>query len=473
LDNQSWAQQEFANAELGDKRRTQRLARLAEQRCSHPQASFSQACGNNAETKAAYRFYENDSISPSAILSSHQQATQTRMSQESIILAIQDTTELDYTHHPDTKGLGVMHDKEHHGLMMHTTIAVTPQRVPLGVIHQQVWSRPEEDFGKKHKRKQRPISEKESQRWLTSLEVTSNLSKQITQTTQETTVVNIGDREADIYDLFMLSETLSQHLLIRACWNRLVAHPEHYLWTYMESQPDTGRLTITVPRKDNQPSRQAELIVRYAQVTLNPPRRSTKSSSPEVLAPITLWSVFVCEEQPPQGVEPISWLLLSSLPVNSFEEACERVSWYTCRWVIEIYHKVLKSGCRVEERQFEDSDTIKRYLSIDCIVSWRILYLTMLGRDKPELPCTAILEAYEWQSLYCFIHKTNIPPEGPPTLKQVTRWIAQLGGFMGRKGDGEPGVTVLWLGFQRLYDIANSWLIFHLPSSEPRNVGKD
>ena len=218
MDNQSWAQQEFANANLGDKRRTLRLTRLAEQRCSHPrshpQASFSQACGNNAETKAAYRFYENNSISNSAILSSHQQATQTRMSQESIILAIQDTTELDYTHHPATKGLGVMHDKEHHGLMMHTTIAVTPQRVPLGIIHQR--SRPEKDFGKKHKRKQRPINEKESQRWLTSLEVTSNLSKQIPQTT----IVNVGDREADIYDLFMLfmlSETLSQHMLIRAC----------------------------------------------------------------------------------------------------------------------------------------------------------------------------------------------------------------------------------------------------------------
>jgi hypothetical protein len=372
---------------------------------------------------------------------------------------------LDYTHHPATKGLGVMHDKEHHGLMMHTTIAVTPQRVPLGIIHQQVWSRPEQDFGKKHKRKQRPINEKESQRWLTSLESTSNISKQM----PETTIVNIGDREADIYDLFMLSETLSQHLLIRACWDRLVAHPEHYLWSYMEIQPDTGRLTITVPRKDKQPSRQAELIVRYAQVTLNPPKRST----PEILTPITLWSVFVCEEHPPEGVEPISWLLLSSLPVNSFEEACERVSWYTCRWVIEIYHKVLKSGCRVEERQFEDSDTIRRYLSLDCIVSWRILYLTMLGRDKPDLACTAILEAYEWQSLYCFIHKTNIPPEDPPTLRQVTRWIAQLGGFMGRKGDGEPGVTVLWLGFQRLYDIANSWLLFHLPSSEPKIVGKD
>ena len=463
MDNQSWAQQEFANANLGDKRRTQKLAKLAGQRCSHRQASFSQACGNNAETKAAYRFYENNSISPSEILSSHQQATQTRMSQESIILAVQDTTELDYTHHPATKGLGVMHDKEHHGLMMHTTIAVTPQRVPLGIIHQQVWSRPEEDFGKKHKRKQRPINEKESQRWLTSLESTSNISKQM----PETTIVNIGDREADIYDLFMLSETLSQHLLIRACWDRLVAHPEH--WSYMEIQPDTGRLTITVPRKDKQPSRQAELIVRYAQVTLNPPKRST----PEILTPITLWSVFVSEERPPEGVEPISWLLLSSLPVNSFEEACERVSWYTCRWVIEIYHKVLKSGCRVEERQFEDSDTIRRYLSLDCIVSWRILYLTMLGRDKPDLPCTAILEAYEWQSLYCFIHKTNIPPEDPPTLRQVTRWIAQLGGFMGRKGDGEPGVTVLWLGFQGLYDIANSWLLFHLPSSETRNVGKD
>jgi hypothetical protein len=134
---------------------------------------------------------------------------------------------------------------------------------------------------------------------------------------------------------------------------------------------------------------------------------------------------------------------------------------------------VLKDGCRAEERQFEEAENIQRYLALDSVVSWRVLYLTMIGRQMPDLPCSAILEAHEWQALYCFIHKTSKPPDQPPSLRQATRWIGKLGGFMGRKGDGEPGATVLWRGLQRLYDISETWLIFHLPSPESRNVGKD
>jgi len=184
-----------------------------------------------------------------------------------------------------------------------------------------------------------------------------------------------------------------------------------------------------------------------------------------------LYGILATEEESPEGVEPISWLLLTNVLTNTFEESCERIQWYSCRWTIEIYHKVLKDGCRIEERQFEYAENIQRYLSLDMVVSWRVLYLTMLGRDMPELPCTAIFEAHEWQSLYCFIHKTHILPDNPPSLHQVVRWISKLGGFMGRKGDGEPGVTVLWRGLQRLYDISETWLLFHLHSTEPQNCG--
>jgi len=464
-DIQSWAEQEFGNANLGDYRRTQRLIQLAEQRGSQPNASITQSCGDNASAKAAYRFYENEAISITAILSSHLQATQTRMSQESVVLAVQDTTQLDYTHHPATEGLGTLHNKKQQGMLMHATLAVTPERVPLGIIHQQIWTRPAEDYGKKHKRKQLPIQEKESQKWLSSLEATSQMQKQLPQTK----LVSVGDREADVYELFALSHTLSQDVLVRASWDRKVEHPENHLWSFLESQPVAGTLTVTVPRKGKQPARQVELSVRYAKVTLHPPNRP----KPVELAPISLWAVLACEEHPPEGVEAVSWLLLTSTPVNSFQEACQRIQWYTCRWLIEIFHKILKSGCRVEERQFSTAENIQRYLAVDEVVAWRVLYLTMVGRKTPDMPCTAIFEAHEWQGLYCFIHKTNTPPDEPPTLRQVTRWIAQLGGFLGRKRDGDPGVTVLWRGLQRLYDIVDTWLIFHLPSPESGNVGKD
>ena len=196
-------------------------------------------------------------------------------------------------------------------------------------------------------------------------------------------------------------------------------------------------------------------------MTIRPP------SHRKGLKPITLCVILATEEEPPKDVEPISWLLLTNVLTDTFEDSCQSIQWYSCRWTIEIYHKVLKDGCRIEERQFEFAENIQRYLSLDMVVSWRVLYLTMLGRDMPELPCTAIFEAYEWQSLYCFIHKTHIPPDEVPSLQQAVRWIAKLGGFMGRKGDGEPGVTVLWRGLQRLYDISETWLLFHLHSPDP------
>ena len=179
METQSWAEQEFAYADLGDQRRKKRLIKLAEQRGAQPNASISQSCEDSASTKAAYRFYENSTISSQAILSSHIKTTQTRMSQESIVLAVQDTTLLDYSSHPATEGLGTLHTKNQHGLIMHTTLAVTPSRVPLGIINHQIWRRPEEEFGKKHQRKKRPIEEKESQKWLSSLEATSKLGQEM------------------------------------------------------------------------------------------------------------------------------------------------------------------------------------------------------------------------------------------------------------------------------------------------------
>ena len=187
---------------------------------------------------------------------------------------------------------------------------------------------------------------------------------------------------------------------------------------------------------------------------------------------LTVWALLVREEKPPAGVEAIEWWLLTTIPTSTVAEACERVEWYAARWWIEVYHKVLKSGCRIEARQFEQADRLKRYLALDSVVAWRVLYLTMVGRQTPNLSCSAILEEDEWQALYCFIHKVSLPPRTPPTLNEVTRWIAQLGGFLARAHDGQPGVIVIWRGLQRLQDIASTWqLLKTKPVS--RIVGKD
>lgn len=466
-DHSCWAEREFCRAELGDVRRLKRLIQLAQQRGASPNASIPQACGSHAATKAAYRFYDNDAIKPEAILVSHQEATKERLSNQSLVLAVQDTTQLDYTHHPQTKGLGTLHDAKHHGLLVHTTLAVTPERVPLGIIQQQVWTRPIEEFGKKHTRKQRPIEEKESYKWLNSLQETAKLQQQLPYTQ----IVSVGDRrgdirervlpQADVYELFVQAKELSQNILIRASWNRCVDHPEKYLWDHLQNHPVAGTLTITVPRQQNQPQREATLSIRYALVRLRPPQRPKGQKLPSV----TVWAVLALEEQPPQATKPLEWLLLTTVPVDAFDDACERLAWYTCRWLIEVYHKVLKSGCRVEQRQFDDVERLRRYLAVDNVVAWRVLFLTMLGREMPEMPCDAILEAHEWQALYCFIHQTHTPPQQPPTLFQATLWIAQLGGFLARKADGQPGVTVIWRGLQRLQDVANAWQLFRINTS--------
>jgi Transposase DNA-binding/Transposase Tn5 dimerisation domain len=465
----SWAEIEFGAAELDDPRRTARLVRLAEQRGAQPHASIAECCGTPAASKAAYRFYESPYVDEAEIQLSHASASLERVAAYSIVLAVQDTTRLDYTDHPATRGLGVLEDVKHQGLFLHSTLLVTPERVPLGLLAWQYGQRSAEQLGQRHTRRVRALADKESYKWLQSLDALAMAQAQVPQTQ----LVSVADREADIYDLFLHAQQLSQALLVRAAWNRAVAHSEKYLWQRLETQAVAGELRVQVPRQAERPARQATLQIRYAPLSILPPRH--RRGKAEGLAALAVWAVLAREESAPADSKPIEWLLLSTLPVDSFASACERVRWYTCRWLIEVYHKVLKSGCRVEERQFDELGTIKLYLAIDCVVAWRVLYLTMVGREIPDMPCTAIFEAHEWQALYCFTMRVATPPREPPTLSQAIGWLARLGGHQARKGDGSPGVIVLWRGLQRLHDISMAWQLFSPDPDPPLPilVGKD
>lgn len=457
MEEAGWAAKEFAESELGDKRRKKRLIQVAEQRGRRPNASIATSCEGPAGMKAAYRLLENEAVGAEAILEGHYQASIDRAKEARIVLAVQDTTILNYSNHPATQGLGYLQDLDMQGLLVHTTLLVTPERVPLGLIDQQVWVRAAEDFQvQRRKRKARRTEEKESQKWLVSLEATARAQKQLGAHTH---LIAVGDSEADVYDLFRKARALPQDVLIRAAYDRNVAHPDHHLWAHLQHQDLAGEITIQVPRTPGQPARTAQLEVRYAAVTLKPPISRRK----EKLPTLPIWGVLAQESHPPAGEAAVEWLLLTTLPVETFAQATTYLDWYACRWVIETYHKVLKSGCRVEERQFADADNLQRYLALDGVVAWRVLYLTMLARQAPDLPCSVILETHEWQALYGFLHKTQSPPQQVPSLTQAIRWLAQLGGFLGRKGDGDPGPMSLWRGLQRLSDIADAWLLFHAP----------
>jgi Transposase DNA-binding/Transposase Tn5 dimerisation domain len=441
---------------LRDQRLSQRLVILASQLAANPSASIPQACGLWGQSKAAYRFFDNDKVNEHDLLAPHYQNTRERLKDYPVVLAVQDTTQIDFTSHPQTTGLGILNDPEHQGLFYHPTLLVSPEKTPLGLAHHLVWERPQKDFGKRHTRRSRPIAAKESQKWLASLEATAQLQVKLPQVR----LVSVADREADVFDFFTKAQELNLHLLVRAAWNRSVAHPEKYLWDQLEKVDPAAHLTIEVPRRPGKAARQATLAVRFSPVSLLPPRY--RRGDPTLPA-VSLWAVYAKEEEPPPGGVAITWLLLTTIPVTSVAAAIEKLKWYTCRWQIELFFKILKSGCRIEQLQLETAARLRRCLALYAVVAWRILYLTMESRRVPHLSCEALLAPEEWQALCCFTRRTSKPPGKPPTLQEATKMIGQLGGFLGRTRDGFPGPATLWQGMQRLADIVIAWRLGHSP----------
>jgi hypothetical protein len=461
---QAWAEEEFGTVDLGDKRLNARLVQLAGILGEKPQHSLPDASGEPATLKAAYRFFDNEQVTPEGILLSHIEASYGRMASQQLVLAVQDTTLLDWTAHPDTTGLGPLASANRQGLLAHSTLGFSEERVPLGVLEMQVWARDAETFAQLKDHKQRAIADKESNKWLLSLAAVEAARKAC----PDTHFVSVGDREADIYDLFMLERSPGVDLLVRAAENRRVEAEERYLWAAVAASPVVASAEVKVPPRNGQAGRTAQLEIRWRKITLRPPLKRAKEKLPLV----TVWAVWAVETAPPPNLPAVEWLLLTSVPVQTTEDALQRLAWYACRWGIEVWHKVLKSGCRIEARQLETADRLKRCLSLYAVIAWRILYATMLSRSVPDASCLALLNDAEWQALFCAIHHTTILPPTPPTLSQAVRWIAQLGGFQNRKRDGNPGVTVMWKGFQHLSDLTYMYLIFR-PQSPLKDVGND
>jgi hypothetical protein len=457
---EDWAEEEFGAADLGDNRLTNRLVSLVRDFYARPQASIPQACQSRAKTKAAYRFFDHPHMSMDKVLEQHYESTLGRASKEEVVLAVQDTTSLNYTAHPATENLGPIGYRldKGIGLILHDTMAFNRDGTPLGLLDVQCWARDGQDFGKKKRRHKLPIEEKESHKWLISFRKVVEAQRRCPQTT----LVSVGDREADIYEFFELAlkEPAGPKLLVRASQNRVVAQEQGHLWEKVNEQEVAGIQEVHVPRRGRRPARVARLEVRFAQITLKPPIRKPK------LQELTIWAVLAQEVDAPEDVEPIEWMLLTTCQVTTFGEAIEKLAWYALRWGIEVYHRTLKSGCKIEERQLGHADRIEACLAIDMVVAWRIFHLTKLGRETPDMPCTVFFEEAEWKALNTYITRNPTTPERPPSLREAVRMVASLGGFLGRKSDGEPGTKSLWIGLQRLDDLTAMWKIvidFHVP----------
>ena len=453
-----WALNELSGIELGDNRLNERCQRLAVTLGKQPEASINTACEDWADAKAAYRFFDNENVTVEEILAPHIQRTVERMQRYPVVLAIQDTTYLNLTNHPKTDGLGEIGRKSHktRGLGMHSTLVVSPAGQPLGFLTQMFLSRPVGEAAHTDPILHRtPIEQKESYRWIQSFEKTIQLSPQNVQ------VVSVCDREGDIYEMFVLGQEQKASLLVRACENRgLVEDELKHLWPKIEQSPIQGELVVQIHGNQKRRERQANVSIRFCSIKLRPPWRPEHKKMPIV----SLQAILVREEQPPEnlaelGHETIEWLLLTNTPLRDYEDALCVIGWYCCRWQIEIFHKIIKSGCRVENCLLQTAERLKKYIALMSIVAWRLHWLTYINRNEPDLPCTSILTTVEWQALYLRLHKTTNFPDAAPPVRQAVRWIAQLGGFLGRKSDGEPGITTIWRGWQRLQDLADTWNI--------------
>lgn len=453
---QEWAQSELATLDLGDERRNRRAVRIVQRLLDRPGGLMTRVCDGPAEAKATYRFLSNPAVSPDALRAALRAATVARLDDEAVVLVPQDTTSLDFSAHPATAGLGPTSGGPHggtgHGLHLHSALAVSAEGVPLGLLHQQDWARDPTQSGRKHRRKQRPFEDKESYRWQQTVRAVE------AAVPADKLLVQIADREGDIYEVFATPRRPGSHLLIRNCQDRRLQGEERRLWGQVADAPVAHEFEMLVHTKRHLIPRCARLQLRYRTVTLRPPVSGTHH--PE-LEPVTLTALEVREIDPPPLARsrPILWRLLTDLPTAGVEEALRHVRWYALRWLIERYHFVLKSGCQIETSQLHTLQRLERLLALCSAVAVRLLWMTYSARVYPQAPCTVAFSTVEWQVLYRQQRKTAIVPAEPPSLHQAVRWLALLGGFMGRTGDGQPGVKVLWRGLTRLQDIVTGFLL--------------
>ena len=442
---EAWAFRELGVASFGDARLTARALRLASDLAAHPDLSLASLyTGDWAGLRAGYRFFDNPKVTPAKILAPHRTATWDRAASEEVVLVAQDTTYFNFTTHPKTRGMGPIGSGSEQGFLLHSALAITTAGVPLGLVGQIAWARDAAAHGQSARRKQRPIEEKESDRWL-------RMQQQIAEHVPEgTRVILMGDRESDIYDLFIAPRTPHQDLLVRGAWDRKLTEPAHqYLWQAAEAAPEVGTMTITVPRKPGQPTRLAVLELRTTVVQMARPTHRPVSTP--AAPPITV--VFAREVDAPEGIAPIEWLLLTTLSVTTAAEAAQIVTWYSYRWRVERFHFTLKTGgSNVEDLQLATRDRLERAVTLYSIVAWRILWMTYQVRVDPDQSPTVAFSTTEIAVLER-VATTQKPARKAGqtfTLRDAVRVMAKLGGFLGRKSDGEPGVKTLWRGYRQL-----------------------
>ena len=458
-----WQEEELSTAALPDKRLARRLGRLLDQMSAAPGKPVPAACGDWAATKAAYRFFDNPRVTEHGVLAGHFTATAARIAaSEGPILLLQDTTEFIYSRaRPGKIGFtktinggrykaGQPNVRTLCGVLMHASLAVTLTGTPLGLTAVKFWTRTKFKGTLALKRQinptRVPIETKESYRWL------ENLRQSIALLGEPERCVHVGDRESDIYELFCMAQDLGTGFLVRVQTNRLAERPAdaaphdpaHRVLAQLAAVPWAGRHRITVDQDET-----TWLQVKFAAIRTLPPVGKQKRYSPQVLT-----YIHAREEDPPPGRKPIDWRLVTNLPVDDLAAAVEKLGWYALRWKAELFHKVMKSSCRAEQARLETAERLAKFLALIAVVSWRIFFVTMSARAKPDAAPDSVLSCAEIAALDRLDASRARPCRQRRTLAAYLLHIAMLGGYLARNHDPPPGNMVVWRGITRLHDIA-------------------
>jgi len=461
LEGESWIDREIGGCEFRDARLGDRFRKLLSQIGSAMGQSIPLVCQDWANTKAAYRFFSNDRVREADILAGHFQSTRDRAAAEGLVLVLHDTTEFSYQRESSeaigiTKSINSGRDKAGRlrshtvcGILMHSSLAVTIDGVPLGLAAVKFWTRKKfkgtAALKKKINPTRVPIEKKESIRWLENLEQSTQLLDHPER------CLHIGDRESDIYELFCAAQDIGTHFLIRTCVDRLAGNGDHTIAEEMDEVAVKGLHRIEVRDGNGDPD-EAVLEIRYRKIRVLPPIGKQKR-----YPALTLTVIHAEERGRPKNRKKIDWRLITNLPVGSRADAIKKLDWYALRWKIEMFHKILKSGCKAEESKLRTAQRLTNLISVFCILSWRVFWMTMLNRSAPDAPPILALTATEIGVLDRLINdKLNARRK---TLSHYLIKIARLGGYLARASDPPPGNTVMWRGLSRLTDIALGALV--------------
>jgi hypothetical protein len=444
---------------LPDVRLGRRLQQLVDALSRHAKAALGTALPVWAARKAAYRFFDHNQLNAALILDAARPLVVERVAAASgVVLAIQDTTSLNFSHRPATSGLGALGPTAAQGFYVHSCLAVDAERgLPLGLLAQQLWAG--EPVRVRQTRRKRLAGAKESRRWA-DVEAAS-----LAGLPETVPVLSVADREGDSFAWFAATRPDNAYLLVRVAQTGRSTTAGTSVLGAAQAAAVGGHYTVAIPHAPKRPPRTARCRVRWTTLTLQPPRNGRRE--PGQRRSVDLTVLLVEEETPPAGGTPLQWLLLTSWPVASWEAAARVVWWYTLRWLVERYHYVLKTGCQVEALQLQTEARLERAVAVYCLVAVQVLWLTYLGREQPELPCELALDRDSWQALWQVSSPREPLPQTPPPLGQAMRRVAMLGGFLGRKGDGDPGPLTVWRGMDRLHDIVFGYRLARGLPTEP------